>query len=99
MTVVEFLRMTVARQLLRLVRSVSGATPLARQACINAKAETLEQRAAFREAFQQRRCVVPADGFYEWTGPKGKRQPLWIHPHAGGFWNFQNGRVLAPTSR
>jgi putative SOS response-associated peptidase YedK len=31
--------------------------------CINAKAETLEQRASFREAFQQRRCVVPADGF------------------------------------
>ena len=46
--------------------------------CINAKAETLEQRATFREAFQQRRCVVPADGFYEWTGPKGKRQPLWL---------------------
>jgi putative SOS response-associated peptidase YedK len=51
--------------------------------CINAKAETLEQRATFREAFQQRRCVVPADGFYEWTGPKAKRQPLWIHPRAG----------------
>jgi putative SOS response-associated peptidase YedK len=41
--------------------------------CINAKAETLEQRASFREAFQQRRCVVPADGFLEWTGPKTKR--------------------------
>ena len=56
--------------------------------CINAKAETLEQRATFREAFQQRRCVVPADGFYEWTGPKGKRQPLWIHPHAGDLTLF-----------
>jgi putative SOS response-associated peptidase YedK len=38
--------------------------------CINAKAETLEQRSAFKEAFQQRRCVVPGDGFFEWTGPK-----------------------------
>ena len=33
--------------------------------CINAKAETLEQRATFSEAFRQRRCIVPADGFYE----------------------------------
>jgi len=56
--------------------------------CINAKAETLEQRATFREAFHQRRCVVPADGFYEWTGPKGKRRPLWIHPHAGDLTLF-----------
>jgi putative SOS response-associated peptidase YedK len=55
---------------------------------INARAEMLEQRTTFREAFQRRRCVVPADGFYEWTGPKGKRQPLWIHPHAGDLMLF-----------
>ena len=54
--------------------------------CINAKAETLDQRPTFSEAFQQRRCVVPADGFY--TGPKGKRQPLWIHPRDGGLMLF-----------
>ena len=56
--------------------------------CINAKAETLERRPTFSEAFRQRRCVVPADGFYEWTGPKAKRQPLWIHPRAGGLLLF-----------
>jgi putative SOS response-associated peptidase YedK len=56
--------------------------------CINAKAETLEQRVTFREAFLQRRCVIPADGFYEWTGPKAKRRPLWIHPRAGGLMLF-----------
>ncbi len=56
--------------------------------CINAKAETLEQRPTFSEAFRQRRCVVPADGFYEWTGPKSKRQPLWIHLRAGGLMLF-----------
>jgi putative SOS response-associated peptidase YedK len=56
--------------------------------CINARAETLEQRPTCREAFQQRRCVVPADGFFEWAGPKGKRQPLWIHRRAGGLLLF-----------
>ena len=56
--------------------------------CINARTETLEQRPTFREAFQQRRCVVPADGFFECCGPKGKRQPLWIHPRTGGLLLF-----------
>ena len=56
--------------------------------CINAKAETLEQRPTFSEAFQQCRCIVPADGFYEWTGHKGKRQPLWIHRRDGGLMLF-----------
>ena len=47
--------------------------------CINAKAETVEKLASFRDAFKKRRCVIPADGFYEWHGPKGKREPFWIH--------------------
>jgi putative SOS response-associated peptidase YedK len=46
---------------------------------INARAETLSQRPAFREAFRSRRCVLPADGFYEWRGPRGAREPLWFH--------------------
>jgi len=48
--------------------------------CINAKAETVDKLPSFREAFEKRRCVVPADGFYEWRGPKARREPLWIHP-------------------
>jgi putative SOS response-associated peptidase YedK len=55
---------------------------------INAKAETLEQRPTFREAFLHRRCVIPVDGFYEWTGPKSKRLPLWIHPPDRGLMLF-----------
>ena len=47
--------------------------------CINAKAETVEVRPSFRDAFKKRRCVVPADGFYEWTGAKGTRRPIWFH--------------------
>ena len=46
---------------------------------INARAETVDTRRAFREAFIKRRCVVPADGFFEWTGPKTARQPTWFH--------------------
>ena len=46
---------------------------------INARSETVDNRRAFREAFFERRCVVPADGFFEWTGPKTARQPTWFH--------------------
>jgi len=50
---------------------------------INARAETLTARPAYRSAFEARRCLVPADGFYEWSGPKQARQPHWFHA-AGG---------------
>ncbi len=55
---------------------------------INARAETVESRSAFKEAFQKRRCVVPADGFFEWTGPKTARQPLWFHRPDNGLLLF-----------
>ena len=46
---------------------------------INARAETLTERRAWRSAFQSRRCVVPTDGFYEWQGPAKARRPIWFH--------------------
>ena len=61
----------------------SDASRAARQ--INARAETVDRRPAFRTAFRQRRCVVPADGFFEWIGPKDARQPVWFHRPDGGL--------------
>lgn len=63
---------------------------------INARAETVDTRPAFRSAFRHRRCAVPADGFFEWTGPKERRRPIWYHRPDGqlllfaGLFEFWN---------
>lgn len=49
---------------------------------INARSEEVLDKPSFRQAMRYRRCLVPADGFYEWTGPKGKRRPFLLRPHA-----------------
>jgi putative SOS response-associated peptidase YedK len=56
---------------------------------INARAETLTERPAYRGLLRAQRCIVPASGFYEWqdTGKKGK-QPYYIHPGAGEYLPF-----------
>jgi putative SOS response-associated peptidase YedK len=49
---------------------------------INARGESAMKRPAFRDAFMERRCAVPADGFFEWIGTKEARRPVWFHsPH------------------
>ena len=53
---------------------------------INARAETVPTSGRFRQAFARRRCLVPADGFYEWQGAKPPKQPYFIHlPDDGQF--------------
>lgn len=57
---------------------------------INARSETLAEKPTFRSAFRNRRCLIPADGFYEWqqstTGSKSKKQPYYIRrPDHGPF--------------
>ena len=42
---------------------------------INARSETAAEKPSFRAALRYRRCLVPTDGFYEWTGARGSKQP------------------------
>ncbi|MEZ0372535.1 MAG: SOS response-associated peptidase [Candidatus Sericytochromatia bacterium] len=44
---------------------------------INARSETVHEKPSFREAFHKRRCLIVANGFYEWQ--KGSKQPMYIH--------------------
>jgi putative SOS response-associated peptidase YedK len=55
---------------------------------INARAETLQKLPAFRAAFVKRRCVVPADGYFEWLGSKEDRRPVWFHRPDNGLLLF-----------
>jgi len=67
----------------------AGAKDNARAAqCINAMAETVEVKHSYREAFQRRRCIVPADLFYEWKGSKQARTPVRFHRADGGLLFF-----------
>lgn len=55
---------------------------------INARAETAAGKPAFRSAIRRRRCLVPADGFYEWKRAGGRKQPYYIRLRDGGIFAF-----------
>jgi putative SOS response-associated peptidase YedK len=50
---------------------------------INARSETAPGKPSFRRAFRERRCLIPADGFYEWQRTNGAKQPYYIHMEEG----------------
>jgi len=77
--------------------------PAIGQRMINARAETVAEKPAFRSAFRQRRCLIPADGFYEWASGSKPKQPYHIAREDGalfGFaglweaWRSQEGRAV-----
>ena len=55
---------------------------------INARAETIAEKPAFRAAFRRRRCLIPADGFYEWKTERGRKQPYRIALEGGAPFAF-----------
>src|SRR5262249_46632996 len=71
---------------------------------INARAETLEDRQSFSESFERRRCLIPADGFYEWERAGKSKQPYYFQltdesPFAfAGIWDEWRKGSLVITS-
>jgi putative SOS response-associated peptidase YedK len=55
---------------------------------INARAETVREKPAFRNALKRRRCIVPADGYYEWQPGTTPKQPYFIHRRDGAPFAF-----------
>lgn len=55
---------------------------------INARAETLTEKPSFKKAFQHRRCLIPATGFYEWQATTTRKQPYHIHKPDNSLFAF-----------
>jgi putative SOS response-associated peptidase YedK len=60
-----------------------GSRPL-----INARVEGIERQPAFAESFRERRCLLPADGFYEWLADEQGKRPLWFSRPDGDLFAF-----------
>src|SRR5208282_4909424 len=50
---------------------------------INARAETVLEKPAFKNAIRRRRCLIPSDGYYEWRPAAGRKQPYFIYRRDG----------------
>lgn len=55
---------------------------------INARGESVIDKPAFRNAMRRRRCLIPADGFYEWKEAGGRKQPYFVRLRTGGPFAF-----------
>jgi putative SOS response-associated peptidase YedK len=75
---------TMALLFIVIILAESG---LMRLATFNARVEGVEAKPTFRNAFKSRRCIIPASGFFEWTGPKTDRTPH--------YFSDTDGQILA----
>jgi putative SOS response-associated peptidase YedK len=64
---------------------------------INARAESLSQQPAFAESFRERRCLIPADGFYEWRRDEGGKTPIWLSRPNGDLFAFAGIWAALPS--
>jgi putative SOS response-associated peptidase YedK len=70
----------------------------------NARGENVAEKPSFRSAFKQRRCIIPASGFFEWKREGKQKQPFYIHPRDEGelfsfaglweTWHDPEGEIL-----
>ncbi len=71
--------------------------PKAFSLLINARSDSVIEKPAFRNAMRRRRCLIPADGFYEWKEAGGRKQPYFVHLKSGepfgfaGLWETWTG--------
>jgi putative SOS response-associated peptidase YedK len=63
-------------------------TPQTSYSTINARIESVAEKPAYRAPFRRRRCLIPADGFYEWREMNGIKVPLYIRLRDGGVFAF-----------
>jgi putative SOS response-associated peptidase YedK len=74
---------------------------------INARAETVAEKPSFKKAFRHHRCLVVADGFYEWKKSGAKKQPVYVHLKSGepfgmaglfNHWTSPEGKQVCTTT-
>jgi putative SOS response-associated peptidase YedK len=77
--------------------------PKSSASMINARVETIATKPAYKKALEQRRCIIPVSGYYEWQKVGGRKQPLYIHAQSGEpiplsgvweRWTTRDGEVI-----
>ena len=55
---------------------------------INARSETVHEKPSFQDAFRQRRCVIPVNGWFEWRPENGQKKPYWLRPEGSELFSL-----------
>jgi len=75
---------------------------------INARSETIREKPMFKDSVKFKRCLIPANGFYEWKHEAGNKIPYWIHPTIDDYfafagiydeWNdYENNQIITSSA-